>query len=113
MKKDYKQYFIDILESIEKIEQFLAGYTLDSFLNDEKTQYAVVRGLEIIGEASKKISEDIRDRYKDIPWREMTGMRDVLIHDYFGVDIEVVWKTASLDLPPLKINIQKIINSIQ
>ena len=65
MKKDYKQYFIDILESIEKIEAFLIGYTLESFSNDEKTQYAVVRGLEIIGEASKKIPEDIRKQYTD------------------------------------------------
>ena len=112
MIKNYKQYFIDILDSINKIEKFLEGYTFESFNNDEKTQYAVVRGLEIIGEASKKIPQDIRKLYTDIPWREMAGMRDILIHDYFGVDTKVIWKTASLDLPHLKTNIQKVINTI-
>ena len=111
MKKDYKQYFIDILDSINKIDKFLSGFTYESFKNDDKTQYAVVRALEIIGEASKKIPLDIRQLYADVPWREMTGMRDILIHDYFGVDTEVVWKTASADLPPLRIKLQNIINN--
>ena len=109
MKKDYKQYFIDILDSINKIDKFLSGY--ESFKNDDKTQYAVVRALEIIGEASKKIPLDIRQLFTDVPWREMTGMRDILIHDYFGVDTEVVWKTTSVDLPPLRIKLQNIINN--
>ena len=109
--RDYKQYFIDILDSIEKIEFFLEDLSYDTFLNDVKTQFAVVRGLEIIGEASNKIPIDIRDKYPDIPWRVMIGMRHILIHDYFSVDIEVVWKTASIDIPPLKKNIIKIINT--
>ena len=111
MKKDYKQYFIDILDSINKIDKFLSGFTYESFKNDDKTQYAVVRALEIIGEASKKMPLDIRQLYTDVPWREMTGMRDILIHDYFVVDTEVVWKTASIDLPPLRIKLHNIINN--
>jgi len=109
--RDYKQYFIDILDSIEKIEMFIEGLSYDSFLNDVKTQFAVVRALEIIGEASNKIPADIKDKYPEIPWRVMIGMRHILIHDYFSVDIEVVWKTASIDIPPLKKKIIEIINT--
>ena len=85
--------------------------TYDDFLKDIKTQFAVVRALEIIGEASKKIPSEIRDKYTKIPWREITGMRNILIHDYFGVDLEVVWKTTSIDIPPLKENIINITDS--
>jgi len=111
MTKDYKQYILDILESINKIEQFLTDIDYVTFQNDDKTQYAVIRALEIIGEAGKKIPLAVRDLYPDVPWREMTGMRDILIHDYFGVDTEVVWKTVSTDLPPLKEILQNILRN--
>ena len=111
INRGYKQYFIDILDSIENIEEFIRDLTYDDFLKDIKTQFAVVRALEIIGEASKKIPSEIRDKYTKIPWREITGMRNILIHDYFGVDLEVVWKTTSIDIPPLKENIINITDS--
>ncbi|MBC8525178.1 MAG: DUF86 domain-containing protein, partial [Chlorobium phaeobacteroides] len=78
---------------LQSHELFRVDY--ESFRNDKKTQYAVIRALEIIGEASKKVPIEVRDNYAVIPWRSITGMRDKLVHDYFGVDTEVVWNTAS------------------
>jgi len=84
-------YLNDIIESIDDSHTFTEGMTLDDFSHDKKTVNAVIRSLEIIGEASKKIPNSIRVQYPQIPWREIAGMRDKLIHDYFGVDLEVVW----------------------
>ena len=90
MSRDYIDYLNDILDAIEKIGNFTEGMKCSTFESDEKTIYAVIRALEIIGEATKHIPEDIRDNNPSIPWKEMAGMRDVLIHDYFGVDIKTV-----------------------
>jgi uncharacterized protein with HEPN domain len=108
----YIDYLNDILDNIDKITGFVAGMTLDDFQKDEKTIYAVVRGLEIIGEASKKIPQNVREVYPDIAWREIMSMRDKLIHDYFGVNIIVVWKTIQEDLPVLRPAIHKIIQDM-
>jgi len=90
VSRDYIDYLNDILDAIEKIGNFTEGMKCSTFESDEKTIYAVIRALEIIGEATKHIPEDIRDNNPSIPWKEMAGMRDVLIHDYFGVDIKTV-----------------------
>jgi uncharacterized protein with HEPN domain len=82
----YDDYFRDILNAIQKATGFVDGMSESSFRDDDKTQYAVIRAIEIIGEASKRIPDDIRKQYPDIPWREMTGMRDKLIHNYSTVD---------------------------
>jgi uncharacterized protein with HEPN domain len=79
-------------------------------LKDEKTQYAVIRAIEIIGEASKKRPKSLKNKYSTIPWREISGMRDKLIHDYFGVNQKVIWKTVKEDLPVLKKQIIGILN---
>ena len=100
-QRDYLDYLDDIAQAINKVAGFVAGMTFEQFERDEKTSFAVIRGLEIIGEATKKIPSEVRDRYPDIPWQAMAGMRDKLIHDYFGVNLEVVWKTTQEDLPPL------------
>jgi uncharacterized protein with HEPN domain len=108
-KREYLDYFKDILDALEKIDNFTAGLDLENFVNDDKTAFAVIRALEIIGEAARKVSKSIRSRYSDIPWQDMAGMRDKLIHDYFGVDLRVVWKTLQNDLPPLKKAITEVI----
>jgi len=108
-KREYLDYFKDIQDALEKIEDFTIGLDFEAFVKDNKTTFAVIRALEIIGEAARKIPKSIRSRYPDVPWQDMAGMRDKLIHDYFGVDLRVVWKTLQVDLPPLQAVIDQII----
>jgi uncharacterized protein with HEPN domain len=92
MKRDYTLYIKDMLECIEKIEEFVGNMSYEEFVEDDKTSSAAVRKLEIMGEASKNIPRDIRREYKEIPWSDVAKMRDKIIHFYFGVDYEIVWK---------------------
>ena len=101
MKSD-SIYIEHILTSINSIQEYISGLSLETFLEDRKTQDAVVRQFEIIGEATKRISQDFRDHNPDIPWSHMAGMRDVLIHDYIDVNLEIVWKTANENIPIVK-----------
>ncbi len=107
----YVDYLCDIAENARKASQFTAGMTGDDFLQDEKTVFAVIRALEIVGEATKKIPSEIKEKYSDIPWREMAGMRDKLVHDYFGVNLVVIWKTVTEDLPKLMPLVQQVIEA--
>ena len=109
-KRVFIDYLDDILDSILKIEQFTEEMDFIQFEDDAKTSYAVIRAFEIIGEATKEISNEVKDKYTDLPWKEMAGMRDKLIHAYFGVNLEVVWKTIQQDIPLLQTLIQKVIN---
>ena len=88
---------------------FTEGMSFDGFAGDKKTINAVLRSIEVMGEASRKIPEETRQRYPQVPWRKMSGMRDKLIHEYHGVDIDTVWQTLQEDIPPLKDMIQEII----
>lgn len=97
----YRDYLHDILENAEKAMSFVAGMTEDEFVQDEKTVFAVIRAIEVIGEATKKIPNKIREKYPHGPWREMAGTCDKLIHAYFGVNSAVIWKTVSEDTPLL------------
>ncbi len=97
---------------MKKIEQFIKGIDYKSFCKDEKTYFAVIRAIEIIGEATKNIPETIRSNYPDIPWKEMAGMRDKLIHRYFGVDFKIVWETITEILPKIKPLMEKVLNDI-
>jgi uncharacterized protein with HEPN domain len=100
--KDDNIYIEHILQSISRIEDYLKGKDHQSFSDDFRTQDAVVRQLEIIGEATKRISKDLRNKNSKVPWSDMAGMRDILIHDYIDVDIDIVWKTASESIIKLK-----------
>ena len=100
--KDDRIYIEHILQSINRIEQYISGKDHQSFSNDFMTQDAVVRQLEIIGEATKLISKGLRIINPQIPWSDMAGMRDILIHDYIDVDLDIVWKTASESIINLK-----------
>jgi uncharacterized protein with HEPN domain len=110
MTREFMDYIDDIATEIDNIARFTEGMTFAQFVEDTKTAYAVVRSLEIIGEATKSISDDVRRRYPEVPWRKMAGMRDKLAHNYIGVDWEVVWSAVTEHIPTLKpfmINIQQ------
>lgn len=104
-------YISDILEAIQNIERYVENLTFDDFLKDRKTIDAIVRNLEIIGEAVKHIPKNLKLKYPAIPWKKMAGMRDRIIHEYFGVDNEILWKTIKEDLPKVKPEIEKILES--
>jgi len=112
-KRDFTDYLQDILDAIDNIEEFVGDMSFDMFVKDKKTMHAVVRNIEIIGEASKNIPESLKAKYKELPWKKMTGMRDKLIHDYSGVDVEILWKAVKENIPPLKKSIQKILEDLK
>jgi uncharacterized protein with HEPN domain len=109
MKRVHEDYLQDMLDNAEKALDFVGGMELDQFFEDEKTSYAVVRALEIIGEAARKIPEDVRANIPELQWREIVAMRNKLTHEYFGVNMKVVWRTVREDLPPLIQILQKVV----
>lgn len=107
-EKEQAVFIRHIIESIEKIEQFSRGISKESLKDDELRQYAIVRAIEIIGEAVKNLSKEFKEKHKDIPWREIIGTRDIMIHKYFGVDLEIVWDIIKHNLPDLKKKLKSI-----
>jgi len=113
MKRDYKLFIKDILECINKIDNFVGEMSFDEFMRDEKTKSAVVRELEVMGEATKNIPKSIREKYKNLPWSQIAKTRDKIIHFYFGVDYEVIWEVVKKRLPEIKAVIERIFKELE
>jgi uncharacterized protein with HEPN domain len=113
MKRDYRVYLRDILQAFRNARQFLEGLSYKEFIDDRKTISAVVRELEIAGEAAKQIPVPVRKKYPQIPWSDMAGMRDKLIHFYFGVDMEIVWETVKVRIPEIEPLIEDVLSSLE
>jgi uncharacterized protein with HEPN domain len=98
-KRTDQEFLSDMREALQRITTYVAGMAYESFVTDTKTQDAVIRNLEILGEATKNLSEELRTTYPAIPWRSMAGARDRLIHQYFGINLDIVWQIATVELP--------------
>ena len=109
MSRDYKVFLGDILEAIEAIRAYTAGFSLEAFAQDRKTRDAVIRNLEVIGEAVKKVPEQVRARFPDADWKRIAGLRNILIHEYFGIDTEIIWDIVQNKLPPLEKRVQALL----
>lgn len=109
MKENDEVYLRHIIDAIERIEEYCQGVSSQKFLKNKMVAAAVVRELEIIGEAARNVSREFRKANAEIPWEQMTGTRNRLIHEYFGVDLEIVWQTVEQDLPNLKAMIKNIL----
>jgi uncharacterized protein with HEPN domain len=111
MKRDDRVYLKHILDAMNLIDEYLRDIGYNDFMSRHMVQDAVIRQIEIIGEAAKNLSIPMRDKYPNIPWKKMAGMRDKLVHQYFGVDLDAVWETATKDISELRQKIEKIIEA--
>lgn len=109
MRRTDREFLLDILEACKRIKEYVSSLNYDDFLKNYEKQDAVIRNIEVIGEAVKKISQSLKDKYKDIEWKDIAGMRDKLIHFYFGVKLEIVWIVAIKEIPELEGKIKKIL----
>lgn len=113
MKKDPLIFIEHIVESIELLGKYLAHVSKERFLKSAQLQDAVIRRVEIIGEAVKNISKLVKDNYPEIPWRQISAMRNILIHEYFAVNLDIAWDTVKIDMPKLKRQLQKLVKELK
>ena len=109
MPRDYRVYLDDIVEAAEHIEEYTSGLSVEVFSRDRKTRDAVLFNLQVVGEAIKKVPEEVRSRHPDVEWKKIAGLRDILVHEYFGIDVDIVWDVVANKLPDLKLQIEKIL----
>jgi len=107
-KRDPDLLIEDMLASIRKIERYTSGMDQELFQQDEKTVDAVVRNLEILGEATRQLPDDFTARHEDVPWRQIAGLRNRIVHDYFGLDLELIWEVIRRDLPQFQARLEKL-----
>lgn len=112
-QRSYRDYLRDILQAAEEALDFVQGMEFSNFSSDRKTNLAVVRALEVIGEAARHIPQRARRRHPQVSWQDMVAMRNKLIHGYFGVDLEVLWRTVQVDLPPLRDEIRGMLAEME
>lgn len=112
MKRINRHYFDDMLNYAKDAVNFTENMTYEAFINDKKTKFAAVRAVEVVGEASNKVSEENKQKYPDIPWIEMRGIRNRIIHNYDDIDLEILWKVIKNDLPVLIRKLEEIIDEV-
>ncbi|MHC5056635.1 MAG: HepT-like ribonuclease domain-containing protein [Planctomycetota bacterium] len=110
MPRDYRVSLDDILEAAARVREYVHGMTLEDFASDRRTLDAIVRNLEVIGEAVKALPEDVRSKGPDVEWRRIAGLRDILIHQYFGIDIEIIWDVVTSKVPPLEEQVRRLLD---
>jgi uncharacterized protein with HEPN domain len=113
LKRDYRDYLEDILTAIDESAEFTMGISFEAFTQDRKTVNAVLRSLEVLGEATKRIPDRLRAEAPGVPWKYMARMRDKLIHEYFGVDLSIVWTVIKDELPPLRSEIARLMTNLE
>ncbi len=101
-ERDWRIRVRDILQAVERISRYTEGMKFEDFRDDDKTVDAVIRNLTVIGEASRNIPDAVQKQYPNVPWREMQGMRNVVVHEYFGVSLPILWRTVTDNLPPMR-----------
>jgi len=111
--RNHSLYLADILAALEAIQSFVQGMSFEDFRQDDKTSSAVIRKFEVIGEAAKRVPESIKQKYPSVPWKEMAGMRDKLIHFYFGVNYDLLWQTIENRIPEIKPVISQILGDLK
>jgi len=113
MKRDYRLFIKDIIAAMESIEGFVEGMSFEELMQDDKTASAVIRKFEIVGDATKRLPDELKENHPEIQWKRMAGMRDRLIHAYFGVDYKLVWEAIKAEIPGMKLKLQEVLTELE